>query len=397
MYLYFKLFFFILVFFAATQEGKANCYNDIKKLLFVTAKPWRALRAKMPFVYIDPLPSIARKLNINVLEKKRNEYLALLSESFEISISPKTKEEIFALIDAVKNKVSQKPIMSTNDFKALVNRQEREFVRLLRKWKPHKRKISPEKFRQFVNIYHLSLYEPFFSWKNIGGTFYPQDNLQKLTKMRLEQEMLKTRMFTILRGLNVVSSDEYTVHTYIDAGKFLLRGFIYGYLNYGMISVFNIPYGLPRTDRLYNFIETIKPFFDVERLYKNQQNIEGVVFYGRWARNIYFVVVMPYITVEAYQDSMGFLEEQLKSIVEEPLQQSEPIKILTKEDLINQILDKIHFQWREHYSTEMPSNTKGLIRKKLESLNARELIGIQYALEMGNWKRILGEFLSETN
>ena len=378
---YYKILFLILVLVCTAQEGRASCYYA-----FMTMRLKKnTLQRKIPFAYMDPLPGIARKLDMNLLEKKRREYLMQLSESSEVTISPETREEVLALIDAVKNKISQQPVMSAEDFRALVTREEKEFLRLLRKWKPYKNAMSPERFRKLVNIYHASSTKDFFAWKRIGGIFYPQNNLQQLTEMRSEHEILKIQMLETMRNLKVVSPKEYTFDTYIDEVKFLFRGAFYVYLNYHAIGFINMPYALPRPD-IYNFIETTRPFFDMEKLVNNPKSLEGFVFYGKWGRKVYFIFL-------TYPMSMFFLElkDQMIDKLEEDRQKSKHVRISSKEEMIDQMFKEIVFQWREDHSEEMPSDTKDVLRDKLESLKGAELITTQYALGKGEWKSVLEE------
>ena len=386
----------------------------------------------------------ARRLDRNLLEKKRGGYLTQLSESPDVPIAPKTREEVFALIDAVKNRISGQPVMSVEEFRALVDREEKGFVRVLRKWKPDK-KISPEKFRQLFNIYLVSSTKSFFSRRGkIRGILHPQRTLQGLAEMRSEHAMIKTQMLDVMKSHDIVSSEEYTVDTYIDIATLLFRGIYYLSMNYYMIDLFGLPYVLPRPRRLYDFAEAISPFFDMRESINNQKFFEGSVFYRELVAGVPYFVLFTY-SMTAFQ--LKILEMIRSALDKEHQQQPEKWRVLYKEEIvdqafqevvfqweqehltemssvkktlsrtmvemavnlevtnnwrtrkevIDQILENIFLQWSEHNATEMPSSTRNRVRQKLESFEGPELIGVERTLERNDWTGVSEKLLTEAD
>ena len=237
------------------------------------------LKKHLPYFYFVPLPRFIKKLDFDLVDLKKEEYLKELeaflgvvydefeesfkevetflslsddkvkgyikelenllnsvddkiNESFSLSI-PKNNEEKLALIEAIIEFVSHNTKRS-EDFTSSFRERQRKVAKLLNKWKPSKKLLSPERFKKILDQYYLWVQSSLFQIKHTGRMFRPREPVAKMARLRWEYEVVKQSSLKAMKKFGMVADVEYTRERYKNALGSLFKFFIF----YGSNSSF---------------------------------------------------------------------------------------------------------------------------------------------------------------
>ena len=210
------VFFLSLIFCEQSVLGdtsKEDC-SSLVRTIVQSVKKGVGLKKHLPYFYFFPFPRFIKKLDFDLVDLKKEEYLQGL-KTLSLSI-PKSNEEKLALVEAIIEFVSHNP-KNSEDFASSFRERQRKVAKLLNKWKPLEKLLSPEKFKKIIDQHYLQNHSSFFQIKHTGRMFHPSESLAKMARLRWEHEVVKQNSLKSMRELGMVQNVEYTRERYKNA------------------------------------------------------------------------------------------------------------------------------------------------------------------------------------
>ncbi len=379
---------------------RAEISKDIRSIL-------TALRRKKPYFYFDPLPRFGKKLDFGLVDSKKEEYLKKLENVLNLAneggeappfAPPTNNEEKLALIEAVTEFVSNNARYS-EDFASLLREREREFVRIVGRWNPRKRPLSPERFKKLVDQHYLWTHSSFFRMKNIKGAFRPGKHLAEIARRRWEHEVAKQGALAAMKKLQMIPDVNYTRDVHFDRAKAFLRGTGNLFLNYSSLVTIYLPVFFPKFG-LYNFsvvktkaeaavanTDVLKAAANFEEAFLEFQRgfkrIETFEFYKDWANLTFPYFIMGAFAFISYGEYQKLQEEQA-SQAEGEVQIPELTGLETREEIEDWIFLQFNVRYEAILGRPPVSEEQQRFRNHLASLKLSELDSAKVEIEQGN-------------
>ena len=328
------------------------------------------LKKHLPYFYFLPFPRFIRKLDFELVDLKKGEYLREL-ETSSLSI-PKSNEEKLALIEAIIEFVSHNTKHS-EDFVSSFRERQRKVAKLLNKWKPSKKLLSPEKFKKIVDQHHLWNHSSFFQMKHTGRMFHPSGHVAEMARLRWEHEVVKQSSLRAMKELNMVPDVEYTWERYKNTFGSIFK----------VLTLFETP-------SFYNFwlvrnkVETMVSEGSFLEFQKRFKKLETVEFYKDSTVLFIPYAVMGTIIFATYERVREMIEIAQREQALQPL-----TGLVEREEVEDWLV--FHLSVRAEALLGEPYAQSGLqeFRDYLASLKLDELNDVKVKVEGGDHRPLL--------
>ena len=329
-----------------------------------------------------------------LVERAKRDYLAVLKGSPEspreageppIQV-PRTPEAKIALVEAVAE-LSISDADPSPVFAHIKREGRRILLRLLGRWRDAARPLPGRRLERLMDAHYFEMRRKFFRLLRPLPLLPTAEDLETLSRMRWEHEVVKARLRTGLEREGIASYVESPV---LDGTKVTLKTLFYLYINYVTFNAFHIPLFFPpgslygtRANRAaaraaVASIDRIGSGAAYEQFRDNFANIDAFESYKDQARAIYPLFVAGFIV--GYLSWMQFMAA--KEIENGTLPNLRDVD--TRGMIERDLVAAMSAAYRQHNSTEPSPEQLEAFRRSLGSVEITLLNRIRERYRRGD-------------